>query len=308
MKDQPQILILGYGEMGHAMEHLLCHRSASEHVHIWDKYPPAGFTSINLEDGVPQADVIMNCLPVTPYREVLNSIAPLLKADCLCIGLAKGLDSQGQCAAHVFADVLKNNHNYALLYGPMISEEIRAGRFSFAQVLCEKENTYDRVSQLFLQTRLVLTHTADIKGASWAAILKNIYAPLIGISDELQMGDNVRGYLVSACLHEMDQIVRNKGGLSGTAFQAAGLADLITTATSEGSHHYTLGRRLARGDTTDISGEGVHSLEMIKQHQLLNVSNYPLMQCIALCIERPVDCHQFIEELFASKGDASLTS
>ena len=41
------VLILGYGEMGHAMEHLL---SAHHQLDIWEKYPQPGFQSVILEE------------------------------------------------------------------------------------------------------------------------------------------------------------------------------------------------------------------------------------------------------------------
>ena len=63
---------------------------------------------------------------------------------------------------------------------------------------------------------------------------------LFGISDELELGDNMRGFLAAAVLRELDVIVRQMGGKPGTASSLAGLGDLITTATSESSHHHEL--------------------------------------------------------------------
>jgi glycerol-3-phosphate dehydrogenase (NAD(P)+) len=60
-----QVLILGYGEMGHAMESLLHSR---HRISIWDKYPPDGMVPVRLEEAVPAADVILFCLPASPHR------------------------------------------------------------------------------------------------------------------------------------------------------------------------------------------------------------------------------------------------
>jgi len=62
--------------------------------------------------------------------------------------------------------------------------------------------------------------------------------------------------------------------------QLAGLGDLITTATSEGSHHHELGIRLARGETENISGEGIHTLEMVEKYELFDMSAYPLFSLV----------------------------
>jgi len=121
-----RVLILGYGEMGHAMEHLLKER---QQLDIWDKYPQDGFQSAVLDDVAPEADIVLFCLPVNPHREIVERIAPKIKKSCLCLSIAKGLDYAGQTAAQIFDGILGSQ-----LYGPMISEEIRVGRYTFAQL------------------------------------------------------------------------------------------------------------------------------------------------------------------------------
>ena len=281
-----RILLLGYGEMGHAMEYLL-----KEHhtIAIWEKFPQPGFHSATLIDSVPWADIVIFCLPVNPHREVIQLISPLLRKDSLCVSIAKGLDESGKTAAQSFADGLPPYQPYALLYGPMISEEIRAGRYAFAQLGCREPSMFQKMRECFQHTALYIDHTTDITGISWSVILKNVYAMAFGIADELKLGDNVRGFLAVAALNELNQIVLAMGGQSGSPYHLAGLGDLITTATSESSHHHELGRKLARGETSTITGEGPHTLKMINQHRLLNVQHYPLLQLIDSIIKQPQD-------------------
>ena len=291
MTERLRVLILGHGEMGHAMEHLLKGR---QQLDIWEKYPQDNFPSVVLEDAAPRADVVLFCLPVNPHREVVKQIAPLLKKSCLCLSIAKGLDEAGQTAAQIFSEVLGSHQPYALLYGPMISEEIRADRYAFAQLGCSDAVTYDRVRELYQGTRLYIEQTSDITGISWSVILKNVYALVFGMADELQLGDNMRGYLAVAALRELDQIVRKMGGQAGSPYHLAGLGDLITTATSEDSHHHELGRMLARGELRGIEGEGIHTLEMVSQHRLLNTTDYPLFQLIDDIVRNPQGVHKRI--------------
>lgn len=281
---QQQMLILGYGEMGHAFEHLLAERY---HLDVWEKYPLPGFHSVDLENAAAQADIVFFCLPVNPHKEVLTRIAPLLKTNSICISIAKGLDEAGQTAAEIFAEVLGENHDYALLYGPMISEEIRAHRYAFAELGCRDASLYEKIQDCFKDTLLYVEHTEDIPGISWSVILKNVYALIFGMADELQLGDNMRGYLSVAALRELSQIVHQKGGKKDSPYHLAGLGDLMTTATSEDSHHHTLGRKLARGETENIAGEGVHTLEMVIKHRLFDVSKFPLFQLIYQIVKKP---------------------
>ena len=279
------MLILGYGEMGHVMQVLLQDR---HDLHIWDKFPSPGMKSAVLEDAAPQADFVVFCLPVNPHREVAEMIVPLLKPGCVCISIAKGLDESGQTAAQIFAGVLgAENTDFALLYGPMIAEELRAGLYGFAQFACSSENTCPRVQGLFSGSTLLITPCDDVTGISWAVILKNVYAIVFGMADGLGLGDNMRGFLMATSLRELDAIVRVMGGVAGTPYGLAGLGDLMTTATSVKSHHYELGRSLARGETGDIMGEGVHTLAMVEQHGLFEWRDYPLFSLIKRLLGQP---------------------
>lgn len=292
MKEQLRVLILGHGEMGHAMEHLL----KNQQLDIWDKYPQDNFRSVILEQAAPKADIVLFCLPVNPHREIARHIAPLLKENSLCLSIAKGLDEAGQTAAQIFSEVFAPHLDYALLYGPMISEEIRANRYAFAQLGCSEIDTYNRIRHCFHGSRLYIEHTLDIAGISWSVILKNVYALVFGMADELQLGDNMRGYLAVAALRELDQIVRTMGGQAGSPYHLAGLGDLITTATSEDSHHHELGRMLARGDVRAIKGEGIHTLDMVEQHRLFNTADYPLFQLIHDIVRQRQDVPEKIND------------
>ena len=292
MAERFRVLILGYGEMGHAMEYLLKDR---QQLDIWEKYPQDNSQPIVLEDAVSKADVVLFCLPVNPHREIAQQIVPYLKKNSLCLSIAKGLDETGQTAAQIFSEVLGSDFAYGLLYGPMISEEIRAGRYAFAQLGCSDIDLYNKVCELYRGTRLYTEYTSDIVGISWSVILKNVYALVFGMADELQLGDNMRGYLSVAALRELEQIVCKMGGEAGSPYHLAGLGDLITTATSEDSHHHELGRMLAREETQNIEGEGIHTLEMVSQHELFKTEDYPLFQLIHDIVREPRDVHKRID-------------
>jgi glycerol-3-phosphate dehydrogenase (NAD(P)+) len=148
---------------------------------------------------------------------------------------------------------------------------------------------------------LYLEYSDDVIGLSWSVMLKNVYAMLFGIADELQLGDNMRGFLTVAAIREMQEIVSTVGGSTETCQQLAGLGDLITTATSAGSHHHELGRQLARGERDDIRGEGVHTLAMVEQFSLLDAFRYPLYNLIRSIVASPENIGLRIEQYLASQ-------
>ncbi len=127
-------------------------------------------------------------------------------------------------------------------------------------------------------------------------ILKNVYAILFGVADELQLGDNMRGHLVVASIAELSGIVQSFGGRAHTPYSYAGLGDLMTTATSEDSHHHELGRKLVRGDWSDISGEGVHTLRMVEKFHVFDWRSYPLFSLSHDIVTAPETLRERVEE------------
>lgn len=278
--------------MGQAMAHLL----RGQQVDVWEKFPWGNFQSVILEDAASHADIVLFCLPVNPHREIVEQIMPYLKKSCVCVSIAKGLDEAGQTAAQIFAKSLPPHQAYALLYGPMISEEILADRYAFAQLGSNDAGSDHKIRACFHGSRLYIEQTSDITGISWSVILKNVYALLFGMADELKLGDNMRGYLAVAALRELSQIACKMGGQVKSPYHLAGLGDLITTATSDDSHHHELGRKLARGETQGIEGEGIHTLKMVNHHQLFSIADYPLFQLTDKIVRQPRDIKKRFDE------------
>jgi glycerol-3-phosphate dehydrogenase (NAD(P)+) len=290
MKQKPlRVLIAGYGEMGHAMEYLL---GGKQQLAIYDCRPIEGLPSINVEQEAALADFLLLCVPASPHHELLARLAPHLQSHCICLSIAKGLDDKGRTPAQIYEQFFNGQQPYCLLYGPMISEEIRADRYSFAELGCTNISIYQSVRNLYQGTKLYIKHSTDIPGMSWSVILKNVYAIAFGMADELQLGDNVRGFLTVTALAELCAIVNQMGGIPSAPLHLAGLGDLITTATSAGSHHHALGRKLAKGETKDISGEGIHTLEMVEKYRLFDTSPYPLYGLVQDIVKEPVSIAQ----------------
>lgn len=282
-----RVLILGYGEMGHALEFLL----ADKHdVHNWSL-----FTKNILEDEAAKAEVILFCLPVNAHDEILHRVAPVIRNNSLCLSIAKGLNEAGKTASQIFGSVLTDDSPFGVLYGPMISEEIRLGRLAFADVALSDPAAYPIIRNLFSGSTLICKQVEDMHGSNWSVILKNVYAILFGIADELQLGDNVRGHLMVSSLAELAAIVSLFGAKTSTPYSYAGLGDLLTTATSEDSHHHELGRKLAKGQYTDMSGEGIHTLEMVKKFHLFKYADFPLFNLVSNIVASPENLRSLLD-------------
>jgi glycerol-3-phosphate dehydrogenase (NAD(P)+) len=278
-----RVLILGYGEMGQSMAHLLHRR---HDVRVWQRRSPSHAGPVDFDRVARESDFILFCVPTEPHAELAARLRPSLRSDATCLTVAKGLDDAGRPAASIFRAIF-GDLPHAVLHGPMIAEELRADRPGFAQVGSEHKDV----------TPLFLSPSSDPIGLGWAAVLKNIYAIAFGVADALRLGDNVRGHLSVAALTEMACIVEDVGGQRSAVGALAGLGDLITTATSAGSHHHELGRRLVTEHHPDVQGEGVHSLERIRSLGVFDIDRYPLCSFVEASIRAGARRQDFLRYL-----------
>jgi len=137
---------------GHAMEYLLADR---HDVRIWNLGKVVKGRHATLEEEVAEAQVVLFCLPVNPHHEIASRIEPYLAQGSLCLSIAKGLDESGRMAAQVFDEVFNGRHHYGVVYGPMISEELRAGRQGFADAVLSDAADFEVMHSLFRGTTLM---------------------------------------------------------------------------------------------------------------------------------------------------------
>ncbi|MEE9493217.1 MAG: hypothetical protein V3W04_07560 [Gammaproteobacteria bacterium] len=163
------ILIPGYGEMGHAMQHLF---SPRHQVSIYDPYI-GDLPAIDLNEQAAAADFVIFSTPTAAIYPLASTLAPLLKPDCICLSFSKALDSEGRTAAEAMRDGLQSNAHIGVLYGPMISEEIRLDKPAYANLASSDPYSQAQVLKLTAETRLKLVAHDDLSGMSWCAVLKN---------------------------------------------------------------------------------------------------------------------------------------
>lgn len=297
----PAVAILGHGAMGRTMERLLSERCR---VRIWDLDPETGKENRPLGEALEGAGFVVFALPAKPHEKVAQQVLREGPADALWLTVAKGLDARGRTPMEAMEAAGGERERLALLYGPMIAEELFDGRAGFADLACDADGTFERVRALFRGGPLHVRRSRDMDGTSWGVILKNVYVPLIGFADGLECGDNVRGFLVAGVLEELDRIVQAMGGEAGTAYGLAGLADLVTTATSPDSHHRGVGVDIARGRHEGIRAEGkwirtegFHTLLRARERGLIDPAKHPFYRAAERVAEGDGEPRAIIGEL-----------
>jgi glycerol-3-phosphate dehydrogenase (NAD(P)+) len=291
-----RVLILGHGAMGRTFEDLL---SPRHDVLVWDRDLVTGVETQPLEQAARGREVVVFALPTDPHDELAGRLATCLDAGAVCMSIAKGLDARGRTPAQIFEQHFNARYGWALVYGPMLARELQDGRAGFAMVASATPGVGERVRALFAGTPLRLECLDDVHGAAWAAILKNVYVPLVGAADGLGLGDNLRGFLIAEATQELGRIVEHMGGRHQTAHTFAGLADLVASATGASSHHRRIGADLALGRTgglaasgVNIRTEGVHTAAKVREHQVFAWQQFELFALVCGFLDDPDDLEQ----------------
>lgn len=280
-----KVLIIGYGQMGHAMQYLLQDRAPLE---VWAVTPQQTGLPDDIRTGLPGTELVCLCVPTVAHPILLTQLVPRLPPSSMILSVAKGVDESCRTTADILAEVCRTTNPWGVLCGPMIAHEILAGKLAYAQTGMRDVEIFHRLQPWFAESNLRLTYSPSPHAVSWCAALKNVYAPLFGIIEELGFGDNVRGRLLMEVINEMNLLVAALSGVANAVFAEAGLADLVTTVTSPSSHHRTLGQRVARGDIRDMQVEGIHTLQIMTRSQRVTAAGFPLFEIAGGLVNQPL--------------------
>jgi glycerol-3-phosphate dehydrogenase (NAD(P)+) len=304
MPERTRILILGRGAIASMFRKLLEPGHDIDHWHRGlDQQDPQ-----SLEKLAQGRQVIIFALPTQPHERLARRIMSHIGDSTVCLSIAKGVDEHGRTPAEIFAETLGAERHWGLIYGPMIARDLSEGRTGFAVLAGNSRQARDS-AVLFSDTPLYLDTDDDLTGAAWSVVLKNVYVPLLGAIDALEMGDNIRGFVIYEAVHELESVMTDLGGRSDTARGPAGMGDLITSATSRSSHHRSIGADLAAGKSDKIAAggefirsEGVHTARRVREHDTVRRGRYPLFDLACDFLTGPMDLesvlHQYLQRRF----------
>lgn len=161
----------------------------------------------------------------------------------------------------------------------MIAEEISKGMGGAAVVASRDAASAMIIRDALSSPSFSAIVGSDPQGVVLSGVLKNVYAMLIGASEGLGYGVNVKGWLLSESMAEMARIVGHLGGKEGTAYGPAGLGDLVATGSGSFSSNWRSGFDLASGKTPSKVSEGMSSLpELLKK--LPNASEHRYISAV----------------------------
>ncbi len=217
-------------------------------------FPESLTVYTELEKSLQDVRDILLVVPSHAFREVLNTLKPLLPSHVRIAWATKGLDPTSNQLLHtVVYEVLGESTPVAVLSGPTFAAEVAAGKPSALALASTDAAFAESLSQRFHSPHFRVYRNDDIIGVQLGGALKNVLAIATGISDGLELGANARCALVTRGLNEIMHLGQAMGAQSDTFMGLAGLGDLVLTCTDNQSRNRRFGLALGRGETVDAA-------------------------------------------------------
>ena len=200
----------------------------------------------NLETALNSCELIIVAVPSSFIEETFNSFSNLLKNKTL-LSAVKGVIPGKLITPQKYFLGLQNTINYGVISGPCHAEEIAQKMKSYLTISTIHSFTNANLSKVFQSPFISVKLSNDVIGAEYAAIIKNIYAIMVGICSGLGYGDNFIAVLITACTNEMQRLLYHLDPKERTVSRPEYLGDLLVTCYSPHSRNRMLGKTIGRG-------------------------------------------------------------
>lgn len=171
--------------------------------------------------------------------------------------------------------------------GPNLAREI-ANKHPAATVIASKFDEVIKEGESAIRSkRLQVYGNHDIYAVELAGVLKNSMALAAGALGGLGYGQNAMAFLITRGIGEVIRLATAMGADKQAFLGLAGIGDLVATCTSPLSRNYTVGARLAKGETleyilatsTEVA-EGIKTVSISKKLADSTGVKTPIIQTI----------------------------
>lgn len=235
------ICILGSGSWGTALGIHLA--KAGHNIKIWS-YLKEEADMINNERKckfLPNTELPSNIISTTDFEEAINSSEIILivtpskavretLAKCkkyitnqLIVICSKGFEKKTLYTLNEVVEEELPNSKIGVLSGPSHAEEVSRGIPTAMVIASEHEEVLQEIQETFMNEKLRIYKSNDLKSAELGGTLKNIIALCSGIIASMDMGDNTFAALLTRGLSEAAKLSVEMGGNEKTIYGLTGL-------------------------------------------------------------------------------------
>jgi len=207
----------------------------------------------DLKYAVDGADIILMVIATSGIRPVCKQLAEVgLSENQILVNTSKGLELPSLMR---MSDVIKEelpDVKFAILSGPTLAKEVLLGLPTAAVVASDDIQIAEAVQKILtVPSKFRLYTNTDVIGVELGGSLKNVMAIASGFANEMKLGDNCRGALLTRGMAEIVRISLALGANPSTLYGLSGMGDLIATCSSPMSRNYTVGSMLGKGKKID---------------------------------------------------------
>jgi glycerol-3-phosphate dehydrogenase (NAD(P)+) len=253
-------------------------------LHQGQKMHPRIQAVTDLREMAERCTLIFPMLPSKYFRENMRQIGPSLTPAHILIHGTKGLDVQApQFAARDFAEFKLGLHQVkrmsqviaeescvlriGCISGPNLSGEISRHLPAGTVIASHFDEVIELGKEALRSERFMVFENDDLIGVELAGVLKNILALGSGMISGLGLGENARALMITRGWRELMRLAEVFGSDKSAFMGLAGIGDMIATCTSPQSRNFSVGYRLAKGESLpeimasmDEVAEGVNTV------------------------------------------------
>lgn len=214
----------------------------------------------SIDEALSNSDTLVLSVPVKATVGLVESIKDKIH-DKNVVLTAKGLDN-----GEILSERLKpyiSSLKLSVLSGPSFASEVIQKKTTCVVIASENSDLSKELQNDFSSDFFRVYTSDDVIGVELCGALKNVYAIGSGFLDGKKVGYNTKASYLTRSLHELGNIVLNRGGKETTLLGLSGIGDLILTCTSPTSRNYSFGYKFNGDTTTAHTVEGLYTLPNI---------------------------------------------
>lgn len=229
--------------------------------------PKSILCTTDIKEAVEDSDMILHVTPSKFTRDTLKEYKMYVKNQPIIL-CSKGFEASTLYTLNEVVHEELPNAKIGVFTGPSHAEEVSLGVPTAIIIASQSIDVQYLVQDTFMNEKMRIYTSSDVKGAELGGALKNIIAFCAGIIAELNMGDNTFAALITRGLTEISRLGVAMGGNHNTFYGLSGLGDLIVTCLSEHSRNRRAGRCIGRGlsieETKKEVGMTIESIDNIE--------------------------------------------
>ena len=255
---------------------------------------------------VSEADIIFLVTPSAYLKSYLSDLQVPLRTKIVVSAVKGIIPDENQ----FITDYLKQQYGLpgtqvCFVSGPTHAEEVGRGQLTYMTLACPDIRKARLVGEKLQTPFLKVNYVRDMAYLERSAVLKNIYAVMVGMAAGMGYGDNFISTLVSNCIKEMYILLAPKSLNEIRRFNPSSFfGDLLVSCYSSHSRNRQLGMLIGRGNTVKSAlnemrmvAEGYYASKFMENVSLEQQQQMPIAHLAYRIMHKGLSARKAMKEL-----------